>query len=362
MIRYFIECLVPETRCNLKCSYCYVNSFSDEFKRKNNEFLYPLDTMLSGLTPERLGGICFFSICGAGETLLKKEVVQLVRGLVLLGHYVNITTNGTATKRYREICDGLEKKILSKIHFSFSFHYDELKRTNTIETYFSNVLYVSKQGCSTLCQINLTKSYISQTTEIQKLFNEKLGCLPQAVLTRDPGDVEKIYESLERSDYKKNGDSYESPLFEFTFSNHNKKVKDICFAGYYSFTLNLANGIATGCYGRGWKKNLFSDTKTIINPSPVVRCKSPFCVNGSHFCALGMVPSYACPTYYALRNRYSRTLFKNLITEEMKQVMNAKFKDPTHNFSPIQKCLLKLAKRNLFPIKFLKLINWNYKN
>ena len=46
------------------------------------------------LRKERLGGTSWISICGAGETLVPEEIVELVKLLLQEGHYVNITTNG----------------------------------------------------------------------------------------------------------------------------------------------------------------------------------------------------------------------------------------------------------------------------
>lgn len=54
--------------------------------------------MMRALSKEHLGGICFFSFCGAVETLFHPELAPLVAALLKEGHFVNITTNGTYTK------------------------------------------------------------------------------------------------------------------------------------------------------------------------------------------------------------------------------------------------------------------------
>ncbi len=65
-IRKFVECLLPITICNLKCHYCYVIQRNNRLMKKA-VFRYSVDKMVSSLTKERMGGVTFFSICGAGE-------------------------------------------------------------------------------------------------------------------------------------------------------------------------------------------------------------------------------------------------------------------------------------------------------
>lgn len=119
-IKCFIECLIPETVCNLRCSYCYV------IQRKGNtgvipDLKYPIETMRKALTKERFGGTCYFSICGAGETLAPTYTLEIVKALLENGHFVNVTTNGTLTKRFAEL-ESWDSNLLEHLHFAFSFH------------------------------------------------------------------------------------------------------------------------------------------------------------------------------------------------------------------------------------------------
>ncbi|HBI61970.1 MAG TPA: hypothetical protein DDY31_12295 [Lachnospiraceae bacterium] len=67
-IKRFFECLVPVTACNLKCSYCYVIQRHNK-KLEVPKLKYSVKEIGYALRRERMGGVCFFSICGAGETL-----------------------------------------------------------------------------------------------------------------------------------------------------------------------------------------------------------------------------------------------------------------------------------------------------
>ena len=73
-VKRFFECLIPVTVCNLKCSYCYVIQ-RDYRNMKLAELKYTPEHIGKCLTKERLGGECFFSICGAGETLAQPETL-----------------------------------------------------------------------------------------------------------------------------------------------------------------------------------------------------------------------------------------------------------------------------------------------
>ena len=128
-IKRFFECLIPVTACNLKCGYCYVIQ-RDNRKMEIPKLKYSPEKIGKGLTQERLGGVCYFSICGAGETLLPNYTVEIVKELLRNGHYVNITTNGTLTKRFDESLQ-LPNEHLKRLHFAFSFHYNELMRLIT---------------------------------------------------------------------------------------------------------------------------------------------------------------------------------------------------------------------------------------
>ena len=91
-IKRFIECLLPVTACNLKCEYCYVIQ-ENRRSGKIPKLKYSPQHMAKALSKERLGGVCYISICGAGETLLPRYIVEIVYELLKEGHYVNITNN-----------------------------------------------------------------------------------------------------------------------------------------------------------------------------------------------------------------------------------------------------------------------------
>jgi len=303
-MKRFFECLAPVTVCNLRCPYCYI---IQENRRTNQffKFKYPVEDMIKGLSVDRLGGKCWFSICGAGETLFQEELVELVQGLLNHGHFVNITTNGTLTSKFDLIIEKCKENI-KQLHISFSLHYVELKRLGLLDVYFENVIKMKKAGASILVQFNLCDEYMPYLEEIKQICLEKVGAYPQVALTRDESSMPmKIHSSLSNEEYYEKGKEFESPLFEFTKKNFNQKRKEFCYAGDWSGTLNLKTGILSKCYANiEGQQNIFEDISKEINFEAIGNnCKSCYCVNSSHFMSLGVIPSLETPSYTELRNR-----------------------------------------------------------
>ena len=79
-MKRFFECLLPSSNCNLKCDYCYVIQEGRNLG-KMAHFQYSPEYIRRALSVDRLGGICYFSICAAGETLLSNELISVVKEL-----------------------------------------------------------------------------------------------------------------------------------------------------------------------------------------------------------------------------------------------------------------------------------------
>lgn len=334
-IKRFFECLIPVTACNLKCSYCYIIQ-RDNRNMKMPELKYSPEIIGKGLSKERLGGICYFSICGAGETLVPHETIEVAYELLKQGHYVNITTNGTLSKRFDEILE-FPKEYLSRIHFAFSLHYLELLRINKLYVFFENVNKMKEAGCSVLVQINLCDEYIPYWDEIKRICVKRVGAVPQVAATRKENDLTKNIELLTKKtdrEYEQIGKQYKSPLFDFTMKNFGVKQKNFCYAGDWSGTLNLGTGVLTRCYGSMIKQDIFKDVSKPIRFQAIgCHCKSLFCMNSSHFLSLGVIPELDTPTYASLRNREEAQWY----SEELKAFLSGKLGDNNCDYSMLQK-------------------------
>ena len=353
-MRRFFECLIPNSTCNLECSYCYLIQ-QGRRKQDPGHYQYSAEIIGKSLSQKRLGGVSLISMTAQGETLLSKELPDITREILKQGHFVNITTNGTITNRF-DILLKETQGFHNHLHFSFSFHYNELKKRNLLDTFFKNIQKVRDAGCSILLQINLVDEYIPHWNEIKRLALEHTGALPQVALTRDENNnTYKPMTKLNFENYKRIGRGMQSPLFEFTCKNFMVKRKEFCYAGYWSATLDMASGILTGCYGNGFKYNIFAKPNEPIPFKPIGRnCTCKYCINSSHFLSQGCIPSILpLPSYGELRNREEA----NWYTKEMRDFLYKQFEDVNPKISKGKKAFF--ATSSFFrhiPFLFRKII------
>lgn len=343
-IKRFIECLVPVTACNLKCEYCYVIQ-EDRRTLQLPKFKYSPQTIGKGLSKDRLGGISYISICGAGETLLPKEMPEIIYEILKQGHYINITTNGTISNRFDEIIKLIPKEYLKRLHFSFSLHYLELIKTKNLEKFTENVKKMREAGCSILIQLNLYDGYISHIDEIKKFCIKNFNALPQIAVTRKE-DVKKgtisdveIHTEKTQEEYFNIGREFESPLFDYTKENFMVKRKEFCYAGDWSFNLNLATGMMRRCYFERETQNIFEDISKPIKFKAVgSNCGCKYCMNSSHFMSLGIIPEKYTKSYAELRNREKALWY----TKEMKEFLNTKLYENNKQYSKLHKSYINI--------------------
>lgn len=300
---------------------------------KAAELVYPVSHIVTCLTKERLGGICYFNICGLGESFIGHQAVDIARGLLGNGHLVNITNNGTQTREITRLVEGLSTDDAQRLIVSFSYHYLEIEKRHLKDVFFDNVKRVADAGASTLVQVNLTDEYMPHIDTIIEDVKKNCGAYPQLALTRkETGDGRfDYYTTGTKEDYIKQGFKFESPLFQMTVRNFNVKRKEFCYAGRWSFVLDLGTGILKPCYASQQHKNIFENPHSPIEFAPVGRrCQDPYCVNSSHFLALGVIPSIDCPSYVALRDRV-RDDGSHWYTETARRLLSGKFAE--HNKS-----------------------------
>lgn len=333
-IKRFFECYVPVTACNFRCEYCYIIQASRN-KGEMPNFQYSPEHIGKALSVERLGGVCYFSICGGGETLLPKEMVSIIHELLRSGHYVNITTNGTYTKAFDRICEAIPRELRKRLHFAFSLHYKELLRLGLLDIFSSNVRKMRKAGCSILVQMNLYDGYVPHIGEIKKYCTDNFGAMPQVAATRLEEGSCRLHTNLNEQEYRRYGEEFRSPLFDFTMRNFNVGRRgEFCYAGEWSALINLATGIMNPCYSCGHSQNIFEDISKPISFRPVgYDCRLGFCVNSSHFLSLGVMPSaFGETTYAGLRNRKEA----NWYSPEMEAFLGGKLNESNKELTPNQ--------------------------
>lgn len=327
----FLECQFPVTICNLECPYCYIIQ-ENRRKMEKAKLKYSPEHIAKALRKKRLGGVCWINICGAGETLIQDEVIDIIQLLLKEGHYLNITTNGTLDKQFDKLIEKC-KNNLNHLHIAFSWHFIELKKRNLTDKFFNNIQKMRNAGASILLQINLCDDYMPYIDEIKETALEKLGAYPQVALTRDESCMPmKIYTALSDEEYYDIGKTFNSPLFDFTFKNFNVKRKEFCYAGEWSGVLNLQTGWLSKCYANQEGQNIFDDIDKPIIFSAVGRnCQNNYCVNSSHFMSLGIIPEIETPSYAQLRNRPEAHWY----TPEMESFLNSKLNESNKEHSKL---------------------------
>ena len=170
--------------------------------------------------------------------------------------------------------------------------------------------------------MNLCDEYIELEDEIKSYCLSNFGAFPQVALTRREGNDYSIFTKKTESVYFSHGNSYNSPLFDFTCRNFRVKRKEFCYAGKWSFKLDLATGDLKSCYFSPPFYNIYNRLDEKI-PVLVVgnNCKNPYCVNSSHFLSLGIIPEIKCERYGDLRNRegvgWYKTIFLKFVNQKL---------------------------------------------
>ncbi|TXJ35245.1 radical SAM protein [Brachyspira pilosicoli] len=303
-INKYIECYIPVTTCNLRCEYCYItqtNRWSDALP----DFKYSPQYVRKALSKERLGGTCLLNMCAGGETLLHPYIIELLKELLEEGHYIFIVTNGTINKRFDEILNNIDKKLLYRLIFKFSFHYKELIRINKINDYFINVKKMRDAGCSFTVELTPYDDIINDIKEIKKIVKDNVGSICHVTIARSDDKSEiPILTNLSKEEYKKIWEVFDSNLFNFKIKIFGKKIKEYCYAGKWSLYVNIGDGEAKQCYESNFYQNIFQDISKPIIWNPVgKKCLLPHCFNAHAFITLGDVPKINAPYYADVRNR-----------------------------------------------------------
>ncbi len=329
MVNKFIECTVPMSNCNLRCDYCYV---IQENRRDINtpSLVADMEKIEKAFAPDRWGGVCLINLCAYGETLLWKDLCPVLYKLLELGHYVNVTNNGTCSSVIDEILE-FPESFLERLLFSFSLHYKELKNRKMLETFASNVKRVKDSKTSFVVQINWYDGYEPFREEILSYSKKNFEYYPQVALTRKEIYVRgqqkyEVYYNGSFSDYVAACEEFDSNLFKMTCDNFNCKRTEFCYAGENTYKLDLATGDLKRCYFEAPFYNIYEHVEEKI-PGKAVgrRCGMEYCVNSSHFMSLGCIPAVSTPSYVELRDREH-----NWIKNTFYYALNGKFEVEDH--------------------------------
>jgi hypothetical protein len=262
--------------------------------------------MRLSLAPERLGGVCLFNLCAAGETTLFKELPELVKMLLELGHFVAIVTNATLTIPLRRILDEAAN-YKERLFIKCSLQYLEMMRLGIIDTFFDNIDMIKNSGTSFSVELTANDKTIPFIFEIKKICLERLGALCHIVESRfqaDPADPRLTY--LPLKEHCSAWESFDSPLFNYQQEGWGINIDSFCYAGEYRFSLNMCSGYTSQC-------DRFGPLVNVLEEKPQFSAVGRNCIQ-SH-CFIRYVHSVLCnafgefetnpnmPTYADIRDR-----------------------------------------------------------
>lgn len=304
-IHKFIELLVHgTTECNFHCEYCYVWRKNDFHSGIESSDYTPQD-IRKAFSVKRLGGICHINVCALGETLLAKNIEKIIYELADEGHYISIITNGTITSKVDKILE-FPKSVQERLFFKFSFHYLELERTKLFEKFWSNVHKVRDSYCSYSIEITPSDLILDRFDDIRREFEEhENGAMPHITFTRDAKKEDlDLYSNLSLEEYKEKWGVFDSELFNLKAELYKKRITENCYAGCWSYRVNLLNGNLQSCYQQEVKGSIFENTEGNL-PIRTVKshCAMNYCFNNHAFIAWGDVPELECANYLAMRDR-----------------------------------------------------------
>lgn len=294
---------IQNNKCNLRCEYCYYTQREIWNEYSSIDLPYPAEYIAKALSPKRLGGISLINLTGQGETLLCKDIVELTRQLLQLGHYVEIVTNGTIRNRIEEIL-AFDIDILEHLEFKISFHYTELKKKNMLDSLFETIQLIKERQCSFTLELVPTDSQKKYKDEILLLCMEKLGAPCQLTVARDDGHNRGLLSEEGIEVYRKEWEKFSSTMFDFKLELLNKKRREFCYAGAWSLFVNLSTGEASPCYGQPSNQNIYKNINEKMKFIPIGHyCTEPYCVNGHAHMTMGLIPELKSPSFADIRNR-----------------------------------------------------------
>lgn len=304
-IHKFIELLVHgTTECNFHCEYCYVWRKAEFTPGRVTSEHTPKEIRYA-LSQKKLGGPCHINACALGETLLSKDIVSLAYELLDEGHYLSIITNGTITPRIDEILQ-FPPELLERMFFKLSFHYAELKRTKLLEIFWKNVDKIKVSPCSYSIEITPCDSLVPEIDNLKKEFETRAGgAMPHITFTRDTNkEGLDLLSALTLDEYKNTWSVFRSDLFELKCRLYKKKIRQFCYAGNWSYRINVVNGNLQSCYQQELNGTVFDRGQKVLPLLTVGHgCRLDYCFNNHAFLAWGNVPDISCSHYLGVRDR-----------------------------------------------------------
>ncbi|SCY42586.1 radical SAM protein [Butyrivibrio sp. INlla14] len=335
VIKKLILCYLPNNTCNLRCSYCYITQSDRWEKPKKLEYSY--DYIRKCFSRERLEGTCLINLTANGETLLHPDVELLVKAFLDEGHFVEIVTNGVLTNAIDRILDK-NCDNLAHLFFKISFHYTELVNKNLLEVFWNNVKKIKSSGSSFTIELMPNDDLENEIDSIKKICIEQVGAYCHLTVGRnDSINSKPLLSKHPEAEYRCIWGGFESKMFDFKMDILGKKNRSFCYAGDWSYFVNLYSGDVQGCYWQPVIQNIYENPEEKLKSIPIGgHCKLPYCVNAHAHMAWGIIPEKKTPYYNEIRNKKCSD-GSEWIVGECKEFFCTKLYDCNEQYSLVSK-------------------------
>ena len=253
-----------------------------------------------------MGGHCYGNFCADGETLLTKGIDLYVKEFCKQGHYAEVVTNLSVTKVLDRFLEW-DKDLLKHLEFKCSFHYLWLKEHNLLERFVENVNRIWESGASANIEITPSDELIPYIEEVKSFSMKHFGALPHLTIARDDRTKEIGYlTNLDMSDYDAAWSQFDSSFWRFKKSIFGVKQTECCFAGAWSYYIDMVSGDAKACY---FGQNFFNfydkqgEKYLPLSERMVGKCPIAHCYNGHALMTLGLIPHKYATRYGEIRDR-----------------------------------------------------------
>jgi len=324
--------------CNFRCHYCYIGQRPIHFQGIQPEMRITPDEFGRAFSVERLGGVCFANFCADGETLLTKDLDKYVKSFCKEGHFAEVVTNLSVTRALDRFLEW-DKDLLKHLEFKCSFHYLWLKKHNLLDTFANNVNKIWEAGASANIEITPSDELIPFIDEVKSFSMEHFGALPHITIARDDRTSNIDYlTNLTMQEYDSVWSQFDSEFWRFKKSIFGVKQTDFCYAGAWSYYIDMVTGNAKPCYfGRdcfNFYDKMDGQYKPVIE-APVGNCPIPHCYNGHALMTLGLIPNKYMTCYGTIRDRV-RADGTHWLQPELLSFFNTKLEESNKPYSKLR--------------------------
>ncbi len=294
---------IPLSVCNLRCRYCYLTTRASSFEGNIPEMCYSPEEIAYAMRLERVGGPSYINLCADGETLILPDIERYIELLGKEGHYIEVVSNMVLTNRLDKVL-ALGRDVLGHVEFKCSFHWQQLKERGLLETFADNVNKAYEAGASVNVEVTPPDELIPEIDELKAFSLEHFGALPHLSIARDDstGGIERLTD-LSLDEYNRTWSDFDSGFWNFKTAIFGKRQTEFCYAGAWSYYVNMATGEATQCYCGSKVGNLFEAPDEPLPEKPTGKCPIAHCYNGHMLLTLGLIPGATDVRYGDIRDR-----------------------------------------------------------